>query len=277
MLVNKSANVIPFCPYINTEEITLQLLERDRDKVSDEFELFYLPLAHFINTVGLIKTNSVLHYLKSNRIRVFVCQHVSVANLHFRPSDIVFTPHASVGDSFISIPHAPAYVNRTLIREPKDFLFSFLGSLETHWTRKILVERYPTCWDSKQQWGLTKGLGEQFHSDYLSLIGRSEFSLCPRGTGISSVRLFESMAMDSFPVIIADGYKCPLDSHINWNRISVTVKESDVHDIGNNLNLSHLNREYLREVYASYLSTEHLHTAALTFLSTPSSTQTHNS
>ena len=271
MLINKTGNVAPFCPYIQTEEIVCRLLEKDRDQVSDEFELFYIPLAHLINTIGIPKTNTILNYMKSNRRRVFICQHVSVQSLAFRPDDIVFTPHASVNDCFIPIPHAPANVDRSLIREPKDLLFSFLGSTETHWTRKRLVEQYPSCRDSKQQWGLAKGLDKDFHRNYMELIGRSQFSLCPRGTGISSVRLFESMAMDSFPVIIADGYKRPLDSHIEWNRISVTLRESNLHNISSILEVAQLDCNYLRHAYENFLSPERLHMSALLTLASPAS------
>jgi hypothetical protein len=68
----------------------------------------------------------------------------------------------------------------------------------------------------------------EFNDKYIKMIGDSYFSLCPRGTGISTVRLFESVYMNSIPVIIADGYKKPISDIINWDDFSITIKEEDI-------------------------------------------------
>ena len=251
-------NNIQFCPYIPTEETIFRKMETDSHLISDDYELICLPLAHLINTIGVAQTNVVLNSVKSDRIRVFVCQHIFVNQLKFNQSDIVFTPHSSVNDRFISIPHYAFSVDSSKISDVKDIKFSFIGSTTTHWTRKKLVDIFENCYDSGKHWGLETN-DKQFKYKYIEMLGRSQYSLCPRGTGISSIRIFESMAMESFPVIISDGYETPLKEEIDWQRISVHIKESDIGKIPDILKEKKLDREYLKEVYNKYLSNEKLH------------------
>jgi len=251
-------NNIQFCPYIPTEETIFKNMEKETHLISDEYELFCLPLAHLINTIGIKQTNSIINSTKSDKIRVFVCQHIYVNKLVFDKTDIVFTPHSSVKDSFISIPHYTVSVDKNKIMKEKKIKFSFIGSTSTHWTRKKIVETFENCYDSGKHWGLeTKDLS--FKNRYIEMMGNSEFSLCPRGTGISSIRLFESVAMESFPVIISDGYEPPLKDIINWERISIHIKESDIGKIPELLEIENLDNNYLKEIYNNYLCNENLH------------------
>jgi len=137
-------------------------------------------------------------------------------------------------------------------------LYSFIGSTSTHWTRKKIVELYNNCFDSGKHWGLETN-DDEFRKRYINMLGNSEFSLCPRGTGISSVRTFESMSMGSFPVFIADGYEPPMKDEIDWESISVSIPENSVDKIGDILTEKSLNRDKLFEIYNEYLSNENLH------------------
>jgi Exostosin family len=60
---------------------------------------------------------------------------------------------------------------------------------------------------------------------FIGLCQRSKFVLCPRGVGVSSMRLFESMAMARSPVILSDEW-VPLPT-IPWEQFSIRVAESD--------------------------------------------------
>lgn len=57
-------------------------------------------------------------------------------------------------------------------------------------------------------------------------VERSLFVLCPRGYGVSSIRLFEAMMMGRVPVIISDLWTPP--TGIDWARISVRIREADI-------------------------------------------------
>jgi len=251
-----------FCPYIKTEETICELIERDIKDINNNYNFIYIPLAHLINTKGIIATNQILDSINVDN-RVFVCQHIQCKNLQFRDSDIIFTPHSSKNRRFISIPHYAVNFDKYYGKHDK-YLFSFIGSINTHISRSQIVHRYPTCFDSKKHWGLDKGLPEEFKRKYIEMIGDSKFSICPRGTGISSVRLFESMAMGTIPVIIADNYDPPLSDKLNWGDFSVSIRENEIHKI------EHILKSYSEEkikemsikvldIYYTYFSNDNLH------------------
>jgi hypothetical protein len=232
MILNEQIQNIEFCPFIDTEKIIIESIKDNLDSISDEYELMPYPLAHWINTRNVDNVNYILSILNTDKKRVFICQHNFVEKLKFKSTDLVFTPHSSESDNFISIPHISINWNKEYIKNEKNFKFSFLGSSKTHWTRKGLIDLYPdNCFDSGQYWGLDKNMTKEFNDKYIKMIGDSYFSLCPRGTGISTVRLFESIYMNSIPVIIADGYKKPMSDIINWDEFSITIKEKDIDKI----------------------------------------------
>lgn len=265
MVINNSIkNPGIFCPHIKTEETIKDLLIRDHELISDEYEYMPYPLAHWINTIGIPKTQDAIDSLNPNKKNIFVCQHIRVDRLRFDSSDIVFTPHSSTKDNFVTIPHYAVNVDTSLSKENRSIDFSFLGSTSTHTVRKRLVNMYDTCYDSGVHWGLDKNLKGDFTDKYISLLGNSNFSICPRGTGISSVRLFESMAMGSIPIVVADNYEFPLSDLINWSEISITVKENEISKIKgivksfSDEDISNM-RSKLIKTYNTYFSNNKLH------------------
>ena len=58
--------------------------------------------------------------------------------------------------------------------------------------------------------------------EYNRVLSNSQFSLCPLGAGLNTLRLWESLAIGSIPVILADGYELPVVENTNgqlidWN------------------------------------------------------------
>lgn len=68
-------------------------------------------------------------------------------------------------------------------------------------------------------------LGE-YKRSYAEMLLSGAFSLCPRGLGTSTWRLFESMIVGRSPVILSDEWVEPTGPE--WNRFSIRVKEKDV-------------------------------------------------
>ena len=64
---------------------------------------------------------------------------------------------------------------------------------------------------------------------YAEVLRRSRFFLCPRGNGVGSIRLFETMQAARVPVIIADDYVVP--PNINWQKCAVIIREREIHKI----------------------------------------------
>ena len=106
----------------------------------------------------------------------------------------------------------------------KRYLYSFLGGSHS-WPRKrlfrmprpddVIVE--PTHgyvhWDPEAP-DLAEARARS-QARYAEILAASKFALCPRGCGLSSFRLFESMSLGVAPVIIADGWR-PI-SGLDWS------------------------------------------------------------
>jgi hypothetical protein len=108
-----------------------------------------------------------------------------------------------------------------------DFLFSFLGRTSTHPIRKLLrlLDGIGSpCLDVEEA---PRRLSSYHYSkSYFQLIRRSKFVLCPRGFGISSIRIFEAMSCGRVPVIISDQWIPPPE--ISWKDFCVFVPQKDV-------------------------------------------------
>jgi hypothetical protein len=65
-----------------------------------------------------------------------------------------------------------------------------------------------------------------FWAEYADSMADARFSLCPRGAGASSIRLFESMKMGRACVILSDAWQ-PNDD-VEWSEFSIIVAERDV-------------------------------------------------
>ncbi len=63
---------------------------------------------------------------------------------------------------------------------------------------------------------------------YIEDLESSKIILCPRGTGPSTIRLWESLASGCIPLVISNDYVFPLADKINWQDISIVLKEEHV-------------------------------------------------
>jgi len=249
-------------PFIPTEETMFKRLEESAE-IDDSWVLHKLPLANMINKIGAPATQRVINQFNPEEKKIFVCQHILVDQLKVDKNSLMCSPHASNFNGVIPIPHYP--VNASQQPCPRNKLFGFLGSTSTHHTRKGIVTLFPdSCKDSGVHWGLDINLGEDFSSAFTNELANCHFALCPRGTGISSVRMFEAMTMGTIPVIIADGYKPPLKSVIEWEEISIHVPEKKIRHIPKILGDFSLEdienmRIKLQQFYTDYLSPENFH------------------
>jgi hypothetical protein len=122
------------------------------------------------------------------------------------------------------------------------YLFSFLGSFDTHPVRREIGSLASRAWMNKHDRFLVKDTSArnrphahdsaddaEFHQGYLSTMLSSKFILCPRGRCPSSLRLFETMKARRVPVVISDDW-VPTPE-IQWDRFAVFIKEKDLPSI----------------------------------------------
>ena len=101
----------------------------------------------------------------------------------------------------------------------KQYEVSFVGS-NTHAVRDELKAMYESefIFDQSQDWA--------------TLIEKSKFSLCPRGFGATSFRLFEAIQLESIPIYVWDEeLLLPFKELLNWNSFSLVVHRSRIDDL----------------------------------------------
>lgn len=126
-----------------------------------------------------------------------------------------------------------AFITHRPLTGYEHYLASFVGSSLTHIVRHeifrlkrddILVK------DTTNNSGRISYHGEpaereRFWSDYADAMAGARFSLCPRGVGAGSIRLYESMKMGRAPVILSDAWQ-PNDG-VEWDAFSIRIPESE--------------------------------------------------
>jgi len=60
---------------------------------------------------------------------------------------------------------------------------------------------------------------------------RSIFSLCPRGYGATSYRLYESMQLGSIPVYVSNKHLLPWNDEIDWSEFCVIVSPDNIQNV----------------------------------------------
>ncbi len=169
-----------------------------------------------------------------------ICQHVEyrkiIPTLRELGVNILFAPHASKRQEYkdITVLPFPLYpINGIGPAKKKDILYSFIGS-QFHSTRiKIfrLLRQPDVVIKRRKNWHFyvsNETRREQERKEYQNVLARSRFSLCPRGTGPSSIRFWESLQAGAIPVLIADAMVLPEIEGINWNDCIVRISEGKV-------------------------------------------------
>ena len=165
------------------------------------------------------------------------------------------------------------YINNTLIKpiflwpvnigEPdkeKDLWYSFVGSYnekiyvsdirqkifqDKHPRNAIVVERKGWQFDLdvyhkqvKEQKAsrVQEYINKEKSKFYKDVLTRSHFSLCPSGSGPSSIRFLESLASGAIPVLLADNMMLPEFKGINWDNCIIKVPEKDYNKLRKILN-----------------------------------------
>jgi hypothetical protein len=107
-----------------------------------------------------------------------------------------------------------SYVGRNDFKPERDWL---LGLREG---KGFVRDTFTGRGDAPAKFGLPE---KNTHELYAAASRRSVFVLCPRGYGVCSIRLFETMMLGRVPVILSDDWTPPAD--VDWNGFSVCIRE----------------------------------------------------
>ena len=112
---------------------------------------------------------------------------------------------------------------------------------------------------------MDSNISSENQSKFFNLINDSYFSLCPRGYGPTSFRLYESIQAGTIPIYISDEFFLPYSDFLDWNKFSILLKprkislipkiveeiigSSDYVDMQNNLKV--VSKDYFNFHYVS--------------------------
>ncbi len=129
-------------------------------------------------------------------------------------------------------PEIKALAGRTI---EKRYLYSFMGGTNS-WPRRWLFRYTPKRddtivepTDNYNHWKIDETDVEErarlMRQRYAEVMAASKYAICPRGCGLSSYRLFESMSLGVAPVIISDKWR-PI-AGIDWS-FAIFIREKDI-------------------------------------------------
>jgi len=128
------------------------------------------------------------------------------------------------------------YLDTTKLAGEAKFLFAFMGNANYHPVRKEICALpgdraflKNSAADSAQTPDQLRGMNPDPKLLYRDVLEASKFFLCPRGIGVSTWRIFETMRAGRVPVVISDLWVPPVGP--NWNSFALFIKEADVRRI----------------------------------------------
>jgi len=137
----------------------------------------------------------------------------------------------------IPIPLICSPIPQQLLTEtPKDIFCSFVGTY-------VNSERYKCRFDLYNNYSRNKNfyfskprhwnrqIAEDRFQEFINITKRSTFTLCPRGYGKQSFRLYEVIQLNSIPVFVYDDEFLPFKDRIDWSSFCVTVKLEDISNL----------------------------------------------
>ncbi len=196
----------------------------------------YLPIFWtncYVNQVFYGERYDIQSYLNSldpNGKYFMVSQHDDCCYERVPENTLMFSMGGNkVGENIIPIPLicSPIKYEKT----KKNILVSFIGST-THPIRNQIYRKYNSDSDfhfSIKNWSIE--VSDTELNNFIDITARSKFSLCPRGYGKSSFRLYEAMQLKSVPIYVTDYEWLPWKNEINWDDIIISVNQNNIGNI----------------------------------------------
>lgn len=227
----------------------------------------YLPLFHLLAAQDRLHVHTLTEDPEAADVILFLDGHQHYADLalnviskhplvqRFRDKSLVYSeldqPWCAMPGLYVSMPgrffdwhrqRPCSYLSRlnTLVEqkpnstETPSLLFSYMGR-RCHPVRERILKlqhhrAYIEDTTGLDFFGPSSDdlLARKYH--YASVVRNSKFVLCPRGGGLASFRLFETLAAGRVPVIISDGWVPPVGPA--WNQMALRVSESQIGQVG---------------------------------------------
>jgi len=209
-----------------------------------------------------IDIQSAINTLDNTKSYFTVCQHDDGPYENLPPDTLIFSAGGNrTRGNIIPIPLICSPITNEFINDRKTIFCSFVGS-RTHAIRQHLTERWNDDEDfifASQDW--QESVPKKNLTIFKTLTIKSKFTLCPRGYGKSSFRLYEAIQLGSVPVYVSDSHYLPWADKLDWTEFCVIIKPEQINDLKNIL-LSYSDEKinsmikYGQQIYNSYFSLE---------------------
>jgi len=218
-------------------------------------DIYYIPVdwtTCYIQNVSLSLLQEKLLSLDKDKKYFTVSQHDDAIKEYFPYEVIKFSAGGNMSGIPIPLVCSPIPESIKVIRD-KDIFCSFVGSL-THPIRQKMVSildknskynlQYKTWTDKVSQSDLT---------NFIDITSRSIFTLCPRGYGKNSFRMYEAMQLGSIPVYIYDEDWRAFTDTINWDEFSISIHSSNLNNIDSIL--SNISDDKIKQMQVNVIKT----------------------
>lgn len=135
--------------------------------------------------------------------------------------------HVNHGFRILPFPHVAV---NGIEPDEKEYWYSFIG-FDTHWVRRRIFKaarRPDTVIKQRLKWHFEVSTDQRLQDklEYQRVLAKTRYSLCPRGTGPSTIRFWESLQAGAIPVLISDATALP--EGFDWSQCTVRIAERDV-------------------------------------------------
>ncbi len=272
------------------EEYFYNFYQKNKNKF-DETNYKYLPI-FWTNSYLLHRPNSAqrifeldeslqnLEKINPSQNYFTVSQHDDAPRELIPKNTILFAAGGNVKNS-IPIPLICETQIKNEAAYERDIFCSFVGSI-THPCRdrmhKILSEKKDYKIITKE-WSYQ--ISDKQKNLFIITTKRSKYTLCPRGYGPTSWRLYEAMQLGSVPVYIYDEPYLPYKANIDWQKICVMIHINDIQNIDEILKSipDHVYNEMItniQKIYPLYFNLEYMCEFILNHLKTTNNLQNKN-
>ena len=148
----------------------------------------------------------------------------------------------------------------------KDIFCSFVGTYVNSEQYKVRFDLYNYFSNNKNfyfskpsHWN--RQIAEDKFQEFINITKRSTFTLCPRGYGKQSFRLYEAIQLNSIPVFVYDDEFLPFKEKIDWASFCVLVSIENIPNIDiilNNINLDKQQEMLIKgkQIYKDFFTME---------------------
>jgi len=139
---------------------------------------------------------------------------------HLFPKNVLVFSAGGSGD--VPIPWLKG--SPPLSNPPKDLRVSFMGRLDGASNAGDVRGRMREALEGVAHFG--------FGPDWRDVMARSTFSLCPRGLGRATYRLYEALSVNSIPIYLWDDLEwLPYRDHLDWDAFAISLSVDRAHEL----------------------------------------------